>query len=227
MPEFFRFPHTPHLAWLGNGLPRDDKVLGDAEVRALLGGRVLVEEKLDGANIGLSLDEHGEIHVQNRGQYLEQPYLGQFSRLAAWLGQHGEALQAHITADLIVFGEWCAARHTLAYGGLPDWFLLFDVYSRADKRFWSTARRDSLASAIGLSVVPRVFEGVLSRNGAKDLLMRTTSAFGADRVEGIVIRREGTHWCESRAKLIRADFTQAIGDHWRTRRIEWNRQTGS
>ncbi|MGV3590570.1 MAG: DNA ligase, partial [Gammaproteobacteria bacterium] len=27
MDEFFRFPHTPHIAWLGAGMPRDDKVL--------------------------------------------------------------------------------------------------------------------------------------------------------------------------------------------------------
>jgi len=30
-------------------------------------------------------------------------------------------------------------------------------------------------------------------------------------------------WCQARAKLARAEFTQAIGDHWRSRVIEWNR----
>ncbi len=225
--DFFRFPHTPHLAWLGDGLPRDDKVLGDAEVRALLAGRVVVEEKLDGANIGLSIDDLGEIRVQNRGHYLEPPYIGQFSRLNGWLGQHGASVLQHLDTDMILFGEWCAARHTVAYSGLPDWFLLFDVYSRANRRFWSVRRRDALAADMGLAVVPRVFEGILSRQGAKDLLQRTPSAFGAEHLEGIVIRREGQQFCESRAKLIRADFTQAIGEHWRARRIEWNRQAPS
>ena len=37
------------------------------------------------------------------------------------------------------------------------------------------------------------------------------------------MRRESAEWCESRAKLVRADFTQAIGEHWRNRRLEWNR----
>ncbi|NLZ78249.1 MAG: DNA ligase, partial [Gammaproteobacteria bacterium] len=27
MSDFFRFPHTPHIDWLGEGMPRDDKVL--------------------------------------------------------------------------------------------------------------------------------------------------------------------------------------------------------
>ena len=36
MPDFFRFPHTPHIAWLAEGEPRDDKVLSQAEAQALL-----------------------------------------------------------------------------------------------------------------------------------------------------------------------------------------------
>ncbi|WP_257945770.1 RNA ligase family protein, partial [Pseudomonas plecoglossicida] len=54
-----------------------------------------------------------------------------------------------------LFGEWCAARHSLDYGTLPDWFLLFDVYDRSTGRFWSTVRRDALAAEAGLATVPR------------------------------------------------------------------------
>jgi hypothetical protein len=43
-------------------------------------------------------------------------------------------------------------------------------------------------------------------------------------LEGVVIRRDGMDWSEARAKLVRADFTQAIGEHWQRRAIEWNRQ---
>ncbi len=75
--DFFRFPHTPHLAWLGEGSPRDDKVLSPDEVTALLAGDVVVEEKLDGANLGLSLAPDGSLRAQNRGQYLAQPHAGQ------------------------------------------------------------------------------------------------------------------------------------------------------
>lgn len=67
---FFRFPHVPHLAWLGKGQPRDDKVLSPDEAAALLSGEVVVEEKVDGANIGFSASEDGELRAQNRGSYL-------------------------------------------------------------------------------------------------------------------------------------------------------------
>ena len=83
MTDFFRFPHTPHLAWLGPDTPRDDKVLAPAEAQALLADEVVVEEKLDGANLGLSLAPDGGLCAQNRGQYLYEPHAGQFSRLPA------------------------------------------------------------------------------------------------------------------------------------------------
>lgn len=120
MADFFRFPHTPHLAWLGGGSPRDDKVMLPSEVSALLASNVVVEEKLDGANVGLSLASDNSLLVQNRGQYLAEPYAGQFARLPAWLGQHGEDLRAVLKPNLTLFGEWCAARHSLDYAALPE-----------------------------------------------------------------------------------------------------------
>jgi hypothetical protein len=62
---FFRFPHTLHIAWLGKGQPRDDKVLPRAEAEALLAGVVVLEEKVDGANLGFSLGDDAEVRVQH------------------------------------------------------------------------------------------------------------------------------------------------------------------
>jgi ATP-dependent DNA ligase, homolog of eukaryotic ligase III len=223
MTDFFRFPHTPHLVWLGEAIPRDDKVLSPAEVKSLLIGNVVVEEKLDGANLGLSLAADGQLHAQNRGQYLDEPHAGQFSRLPAWLAQHGEALRAALNPNLILFGEWCAARHSLDYSELPDWFLLFDVYDRTVGNFWSTSRRNALAHVAGLPTVPQVFQGKTTVSALKQLVATTSSHFRTGPLEGVVIRRESPEWCEARAKLVRPDFTQAIDTHWRRRAIEWNR----
>ena len=85
MSDFFRFPHTPHLLWLGEGDPRDDKVLSRAEAEVLLADVVVVDEKLDGANVGLYLAADGSVRAQNRGQYLTENYTGQFARLPGWL----------------------------------------------------------------------------------------------------------------------------------------------
>lgn len=222
MTDFFRFPNTPHLLWLGEGQPRDDKILSDAEVAALLQDEVLIEEKLDGANLGISLDEQGELRAQNRGQYLPQPFSGQFSRLNSWLGQHGENLRQTLTPDLILFGEWCAARHSLDYDRLPDWFLLFDVYDREAGKFWSLEQRNRLARELHIATVPLLKRTRVTRDQLIRLLDNTHSQYRRGKVEGIVIRCDSSLWCENRAKLVNREFVQAIDDHWRNRVIEWN-----
>ncbi|MDY6949724.1 MAG: RNA ligase family protein [Pseudomonadota bacterium] len=222
MGDFFRFPHTPHLAWLGAGAPRDDKLLLDSEVQELLAGPVIVEEKVDGANLGISLSESGELRVQNRGNYLSEPFRDQFSRLNGWLAQHRFELADALGANLILFGEWCAAKHSLDYAALPDWFVVFDVYDRSAQRFWSCERRDALAQSLHLVTVPRLFTGTATLAELTRLLQNSTSAYRPGPPEGIVMRKDSAMWSELRAKLVRAEFTQTIGEHWRSRSIEWN-----
>lgn len=223
MAEFFRFPHTPHIAWLGEGAPRNDKVLAADEVAALLSGPVVVEEKLDGANLGFSVGPDGRLRAQNRSQYLIEPYAGQFQRLPEWMTLHGTGLVGALGGNLIAFGEWCAARHSLDYPALPDWWLVFDIYDRDAGRFWSTRRRDALASELGLTTVPRLATAWHSLSMLKDGVDRWRSEYREGNVEGVVVRREDIDWLQTRGKLVRADFTQAIDAHWRHRRIEWNR----
>lgn len=224
MINFFRFPSTPHLAWLSQiTVPREDKLLSPSDERALLAGKVLVEEKIDGANIGISLAEDKTLLIQNRGQYLTAPYAGQFARLPEWLTQHEKDIRDQLDASLILFGEWSAARHSIGYDRLPDWFLLFDVYDRAASRFWSSRRRDALASAAGLTIVPALLRGHTNITELEQMLANSSSHYRSGAMEGLVVRCESTDWCESRGKLVRADFTQAIDEHWSRRRIEWNR----
>ncbi len=223
MSAFFRFPHTPHLAWMGGGIPRDDKVLSAVEADALLAGPVVVEEKLDGANLGFSVSPDGVLRAQNRGHYLDAPQAGQFARLGQWLAPREEALFDALGEHLVAFGEWCAARHSLAYTALPDWWLLFDVYDRRAGRFWSTERRDRWAGGLGLITVPSLLPCRHSLQELRQLVISGRSAFRDGPLEGVVIRCEDDSWLQSRAKLVRADFAQRIGEHWRHRPLEWNR----
>lgn len=218
-----RFPHTPHLAWLGPGTPRDDKVLAPDEVQALLAHPLVVEEKLDGANMGISFNEEGVLHVQNRGQYLNKPYGGQFARLDEWLAVREDALFDALGSGLILFGEWCAARHSLSYETLPDWFLAFDVYDRQTRRFWSTRRRHELARSLGVREVPRVSQGDTSLAALTEWVMSHRSHYRDGNLEGVVMRYEDEDWLIDRAKLVRPDFVQSIEAHWRARALEWNR----
>lgn len=220
---FFRFPQIHHIAWLGTGVPRDDKILTPAEVAALLADPVVVEEKLDGANLGFSVGPGQQLRAQNRGQFLMAPCAGQFQRLTEWMALHGSALTEALDEKLIAFGEWCAARHSLDYPALPDWWLLFDIYDRCEGKFWSTRRRDQLATTLGLATVPLLAAGPQTVATLVDGVERWRSRYRNGGIEGVVIRSEDDDWLKARGKLVRGDFTQAIDGHWRNRKLEWNR----
>lgn len=234
---FFRFPPTPHLAWLGEGPVREDKIFSPAEVAAFLAAPVAIEEKLDGANIGISLAADAGLRVQQRGEVLQPPYIGQFSRLSSWLASHRAGLEEFLHKPehhgLILFGEWCAARHSVAYTHLPDPFLLFDIAeptptavasaAPAGLRFWSRRRRDAAAAALGLATVPLLqADAHHTLPGLRQLLDQFGSLYHPGPPEGLILRRDAGPWCPARAKLVRAGFTQAIAEHWRSRPIEWN-----
>jgi ATP-dependent RNA circularization protein (DNA/RNA ligase family) len=223
--KFFRFPHTPHIAWLATGEPREDKVLSSEEAQLLLAGEVVLEEKLDGANVGFSVSDDGVLRAQNRGQYLLQPFHGQFVRLGPWLAAHEDKLLDALGPHLVAFGEWCAARHSLNYEMLPDWWLVFDVYNRATRQFWSTARRNAWATDLGLVTVPRLHTGHVDMSQLREWVNTKQSKFRKGNLEGLIVRRESGDWLEQRAKLVRADFTQTIETHWRSRSLVWNRRT--
>jgi ATP-dependent RNA circularization protein (DNA/RNA ligase family) len=223
MRTFYRFPQTPHIAWLGSTPLRGDKVLSRDTIEQLLSKEIIVEEKVDGANIGLSLDGQETIQVQNRGDYVRAPYIGQFKHLPLWIKDHSYTLLQYLTPDMIIFGEWCAARHNLEYTDLPDYFLLFDIYDRESDRFWSADRRNRWAARAGLHTVPRISYGHFSLTDLLMMLRNVTSRYRNGPAEGLVIRKDVGSWNIGRGKLVQQEFTQTMTDHWTSQSIQWNR----
>lgn len=223
-PPFHGFPSTRHLTWLGGEEVRAEKVMSAAEATAFLSGRVRVEEKVDGANIGLSTDEDGGLWVQNRGAWITPPGAAQFSALWPWLEPRTPRLVDALWPDLILFGEWCHACHAIAYDALPDWFLGFDVFDRSVGRFWSAARRDALLGDLGLAAVPLVGEGEWTVAAVVGSIGRSRLTDGL--MEGVYLRRESEDWLVERAKVVRAGFIQPGAEHWsrqapRRNRVVW------
>jgi hypothetical protein len=218
---FFRFPHTPHIAWLGDDSPRSDKVLAAAEAQALLAQEVLVEEKVDGANLGFSVDDDGILRAQNRGTQLSLgDGHGQWKPLKRWFAPRAHDLAEALFPDLMLFGEWCYAVHSVHYTKLPDWFLAFDVYDRMRGEFWSTERRNALAAKVGLAVVPALGSGRYDVPGLRALL--GTSRLTDGPAEGLYVRRESEGHLLARAKLVRREFVQTIDQHWSKKALQTN-----
>lgn len=210
MSDFFRFPHTPHLAWLGVGQPREDKVLSREEAAWLLSWAVTVEEKADGANVGISRDADGALRVQNRGGYLSRATAhAQFAPLWRWLDARPWLADA-LAEGWILFGEWCYARHSVAYDKLPDYFIGFDIYDRGTGVFLPVEVRDAFLTDANIRGPARVGSGRFTLAQLR-ALAEERSAYGPDPREGLIIRAADG----ARAKLVRPGFIQAIEGHWR------------
>lgn len=218
---FFKFPSTPHLAALTGVDIRGDKVLSEAERNEFLQHDLVVEEKVDGANLGISFDSEGNILAQNRGAYLHLPESGQWKKLDEWLTPRLDMLFEYLSDHFILFGEWCYAQHSVFYDRLPDWFLGFDIYDKRVGQFLSSERRDALLGKMCIAQIPVVTRGHFAYPEIQKFL--STSKFSDQPAEGIYLRFDQGDWLAQRAKLVRPAFIQAVEQHWSRSFIRSNR----
>lgn len=220
--DFYKFPSTPHLAVPGNNIRvRDDKVLLELERQEFLRHKLVIEEKVDGANLGISFDESGKIRLQNRGAHLNPPFPGQWKKLAEWLKPKELLFFEKFSDRYILFGEWCYARHSVFYNRLPDWFLGFDIFDKIESKFLSCPRRNSFFLNLGINKVPEIKQAYVTNLEAVSELL-SISCFGSEPAEGLYLRLDKGDWLESRAKLVRPEFIQSIKQHWSQVSIKTN-----
>ncbi|WP_339865084.1 RNA ligase family protein [Paremcibacter congregatus] len=218
--DFFKFPSTPHLTTLSGVEIRRDKVLSESERNEFLQHILVVEEKVDGANLGISFDSEGIIRAQNRGAYLHIPGTGQWKKLGEWLELRTDALFEHLSDRFILFGEWCYAQHSVFYERLPDWFLGFDIYDKQSNFFLSSGRRDDLLKKMHLAHVPVIARGQFTYPELKNIMSQ--SKLTDQPAEGIYLRFDQGDWLRQRAKLVRPAFIQAVEQHWTRSAIKRN-----
>lgn len=237
-PLMKKYPRTQHLE--GSRLQVGDEDLGQVPFADLRGRRVVVEEKVDGANAGISFSESGQLLLQSRGHYLDGgPRERHFALLKQWAGAHAGALFAALGSRYVLYGEWLYAKHTCFYDRLPHYFMEFDVYDRARDLYLSTEARAELLG--GLPVVPvRVLHAgpLASRDALLEHLgpsafksagwrQRLTEAAaeagvspkvaeaqtdGQDAMEGLYLKVEAEGRVVARLKYVRASFHNAILD---------------
>lgn len=218
---FFKFPSTPHLLFASEDVSRSDKLLSEEKKELLLSNPITIEEKIDGANLGISFSRSGDILLQNRGQYLLAPYLGQWEKLPAWLDIYQDRLFDVLEDRYILFGEWCYARHSIYYTALPNWFVAFDIYDMREKKFFSVQRRNEMVERMGLEVVPLIKHG---RFAVSDIpLLLRKSKYSDSLCEGLYFRFDVDGWLNVRAKYVRGSFSQTIERHWTNGPLQKNR----
>jgi hypothetical protein len=233
-----KYPRTPHLQ--GSRLQPGDHDLAQVPFAELAGRRLVVEEKLDGANAAISFDGDGRLRLQSRGHYLTGgPREKQFAPFKAWAAGVRYLLWPVLRDRFILYGEWLYAKHTVFYDALPHHYCEFDVYDRQSDAFLSTPRRRELLDGLGVAPVPVLRECAFSdvaelaglvgpstcrTDGWKAALREAAVAGGADPdqvvretdmsedMEGLYLKLEDADRVLGRYKWVRPSFHTAILD---------------
>ncbi len=147
--DFTKYPRTPHL--FGSKGTDDDKHLGEAEsVRFIADESLIVEEKIDGTNVGIHFSDKGELVLQCRGHLITEGMHAQYDLFKQWATVKRYILEERLENRFILFGEWVYARHSVFYRQLTHYFFEFDIYDKQLKAFLGLERRLELPEGAGI-----------------------------------------------------------------------------
>ncbi len=202
------YPRIPHL--VGGRGTKDDLVLAPERLASLLGQPVLVEEKIDGANVVLWI-EGGTIEVALRAGPGAMDRAGQLGPLRAWTATSDDMLRQVLVDGAALYAEWLLLTHSSAYDRLPSYIVVLDLW-RPESGFLPVGERDSACASAGLITPPPVWTGVPGSIASVEKLLGP-SAWGPAVAEGLVIRSLADPGL--RAKLVPAGFRRLDDDEWR------------
>jgi hypothetical protein len=232
----YKYPRTPHIE--GSRYQPGDEDLDSIPFKSISGRNLVIEEKLDGANTGISFTADGELLLQSRGHYL----LGgesekHFNLFKQWAHTYSSLLWNVLGDRYILYGEWLYAKHTIFYDYLPHYFLEFDLFDKVSGEFSSTERRRELLAALPVASVPVLFSGQLTSHKQLIKLLSNSSFIQPNHLErlrqacdqrglnveralketdrstimeGLYIKVEEGGVVKERYKYVRASFLQAV-----------------
>lgn len=222
--DFTKYPRTPHL--FGSKGTDDDKHMGEAESKAFIADEsLIVEEKIDGTNVGIHFTDSGELVLQCRGHLITEGMHPQYDLFKQWTTAKRHVLEEMLANRWILFGEWVYARHSVHYRKLTHYFYEFDVYDKEQKVFLDLEGRLGLLEGTGIQTVPVIHTGKVVRDDLEDLIgpSRFDSHFenpATNRpdnlMEGLYLRTELNGVVTGRAKFVRPEFVEKIkqSTHW-------------
>jgi hypothetical protein len=222
--DFIKFPRTPHL--FGSKGTDDDKHLSERDSVAFIGDEsLIVEEKIDGTNVGIHFANQDQLVLQCRGHLITEGMHPQYDLFKQWCLVRRHSLYERLQERYILFGEWAYAKHTIHYRKLTHFFFEFDIYDKATDNFLTLEDRMQLLDGTGVQTVPVLHRGEIKRKDLEHLIGPSLfdSAFDNPRtgqtdnlMEGLYLRIESPSGVVGRAKMVRPEFVEKItqSTHW-------------
>ena len=227
MEKIKKYPRTPHIE--GSNLQKGDYDLSQIKFNYLKNKYLVIEEKVDGSNVGISFN-NGNLILQNRSHHLEGGYKEkQYDLFKLWANTFKEEIFKVIGNRYIIYGEWMYAKHNVFYDSLPHYFLEFDVYDKEKDIFLDTnSRKELLKNLKIIHSVPILKEGYfnsykeiislvgeskyISSNVLENLLQVDSKYEDGSNLsrlmEGIYIKVEEDGIVKERFKYVRRAFKQ-------------------
>lgn len=194
--------------------------LTKAEAKLLLGGKITITEKVDGANTGILRDKDW-FRLQKRGSLVDTSEHEQFNFFKAWTNQNYEKI-LKVPKKYIVYGELMRITHHIEYDKLPDWFLVFAMYDKSKQRYIEWAKIEDLCNEWEFHTVPLIEKDCYyKRTSLVDLIPKTSNC-GSGYAEGIVV---WNYKHQLRGKLVQPRFIKELGEemHWMNKNVQYNR----
>jgi len=220
LPAFPRIAHWPHKP----NVDATDIIASNQQVKALQRADVWIEEKIDGASVGMTMVA-GEPVIRNRDHILRKGYMKdtaakkQFRPIWNWWYEKRESFKMVTDAGpYSVYGEWCWAQHGIYYNKLPSFFIAYDIYDFEAKDWLAPDESRKLLKSAMFAVPPLLLHMNDFCYSARtvEVYANSPSAYYDGKAEGVVVKS----WTQ-RYKMVREDFVR--GALWDPDNIKKNK----
>ena len=124
--------------------------------------------------------------------------------------------------NLILFGEWLYATHSIEYNKLPDYFLAFDLYNKKEDLFYSRKILEEKLKGTSILPVKLLYSGKIKNDKKLLEMIQLKSEYTDSRVEGIYIKINEGDYVKHRSKIVRNDFIGG-NEHWSKYEVKPNK----
>ena len=206
-PDYWRIPHFNKEI---SNMTHDDIEL-ESPIDFPL--ECFVQEKVDGANMGISWKD-GPI-LRNRNHILKKGYIDkdtpaklQFRPAWNWLHKHEDDIKfisELCYSPITIYGEWMFAKHSIYYDKLPDLFLAYDIWSVEDREFLSP---DVVSELLDKTSISYIRSKKMILNSIKEVIFLSEfeSEYRDGVREGIVIKTSNGRFVDRCFKVVNNQF---------------------